>query len=139
MPDDTTPKGAIKSLDSGLQFAGTHLFIDLWDAKNSDSEEIVHRSIVEATEACGANLLFMKCCKYSEDGGVTAFGILSESHICVNTWSEHGLIAIDAFVCGGLDPYLTIPVFRRLFEPRRIDVSEHRRLLGTPDSHPDVL
>lgn len=32
--------------------------------------------------------------------GVTALGLLAESHIAVHTWPEHGYAAIDLFACG---------------------------------------
>ncbi|MGL1863210.1 MAG: adenosylmethionine decarboxylase [Pseudodesulfovibrio sp.] len=32
--------------------------------------------------------------------GVTALGLLSESHISIHTWPEEGYAAIDIFTCG---------------------------------------
>lgn len=32
--------------------------------------------------------------------GITMFYILSESHISIHTWPEHGYAAIDIFTCG---------------------------------------
>jgi S-adenosylmethionine decarboxylase len=32
--------------------------------------------------------------------GVTALGLLSESHISIHTWPEHGYAAADVFTCG---------------------------------------
>jgi len=32
--------------------------------------------------------------------GVTALGLLAESHISIHTWPEHGYAAADIFTCG---------------------------------------
>ena len=40
---------------------------------------------------------------YNPDGGSWFFG-LDESHVSFHLYSDTGLIAIDAFTCGGTDP-----------------------------------
>jgi len=32
-------KGAIRLMDNGQQYAGTHLFIDMWGASHTSNEE----------------------------------------------------------------------------------------------------
>lgn len=122
-------KALVQSRETGARWSGLHLFVDLWNADFLDDLQVVHTAIVEATAACGATLLECKAEKYGETGGISSVGLLAESHIAIHTWSEHRFAACDIFVCGGNDPYLTIPVFRRLFNPERVDVHEHKRLL----------
>ena len=112
-------------------FAGTHLFIDMWGAKNTGNADAIKAAVEQAVEDAGANMLESSFCKYSEDGGVTGYAILAESHICVNTWHEERLIAVDVFFCGQLDPFKCVPAFQSAFDPERTDISEHKRLLGT--------
>ncbi|MGY4567215.1 adenosylmethionine decarboxylase [Bradyrhizobium sp. USDA 3256] len=135
--DIQEPKGGIHRLGNRIS-AGTHLFIDMWEAKNTGNAEAIEAAVNQAVKDANATLLDATYCKYSEDGGVTGFAILAESHICVNTWHDEKLIAIDVFFCGALDPYKCVPAFQNAFQPKRIDISEHKRLLGTPHTHPTL-
>jgi len=132
---DSLPKGGIHRPSPERLYAGTHLFLDLWDASHTDDAAAIEAAVDRAVADCGANQLFAKYCQYGDEGGVTGFSILAESHICVNTWHEERLIAIDVFFCGSLDPYKSVPAFQAAFSPSRIDISEHKRLVATLSSH----
>ncbi|MBB4577366.1 MULTISPECIES: adenosylmethionine decarboxylase [Rhizobium] len=133
------PKGGINYPTSDRVCAGTHLFIDMWDAENTGNAEAIEAAVAQAVHDCRATMLESSYRKYSEDGGVTGFAILAESHICVNTWHEERMVAIDVFFCGSLDPYASITALRDVFRPSRIDISEHKRLLGTRITHPNIV
>lgn len=130
-----TKKGALGFSANGTQYAGTHLFIDLWGANNTSNAHVIKRAILAAVEESGATLLESGLSEYGEHAGVTAFAILAESHICVNTWSEERMVAIDIFFCAGLDPYRCVPAFKKVFQPQRIQISEHKRLLASSLTH----
>ncbi len=52
--------------------------------------------------AANSNLTLLQLTSHQfEPHGVTAVGLLSESHFSVHTWPEHGYVAIDIFTCGG--------------------------------------
>lgn len=53
----------------------------------------------EAVDHANATLLQQVSRKFNPQG-VTALGILAESHISIHTWPEHGYAAIDVFTCG---------------------------------------
>jgi S-adenosylmethionine decarboxylase proenzyme len=133
------PKGAIHRMGNNRISAGIHLFIDMWDAKNTDDAAAVSKAVDLAVQYASATLLESCFRKFGDDGGVTGFAILAESHICVNTWHEEKMVAVDVFFCGSLDPYQCVPAFQQIFEPRRIDISEHKRLLATLETHPEFV
>lgn len=137
MPE--SPKGAIHRMGNDRISAGIHLFIDMWDAKNTGDAAAVRAAVELAVQHANATMLESCFRKFGEDGGVTGFAILAESHICVNTWHEEKMVAVDVFFCGSLDPYRCVPAFQQIFEPGRIDISEHKRLLATPDTHPGFV
>ena len=133
------PKGDINRMADGRVWGGTHLFIDMWDAQNTGNAEAIEAAVEQAVADCGATILEASYRKFSEDGGVTGFAILAESHLCVNTWHEERMVAVDVFFCGALDPYKCVPAIRDVFQPTRVDISEHKRLLGTRHTHSQQL
>jgi len=128
-------KGALHRRVDGVQYAGTHLFVDMWGARNTDNASAIRSAILKAVEDSAATLLKLELSEFGEHAGVTAFAILAESHICVNTWYEEQMVAIDIFFCAGLDPYRCIPALQAAFLPERVEVSEHKRLLASPMTH----
>ena len=114
----------------GLRFAGTHLLIDLWGAKNLTDVDAIEAILREAVAAAGANLLRIDLHSFASSGGVTGVAILAESHMSIHTWPETGYVAIDIFVCGACDAFRAIPILRRGFEPTNLQVAEHKRGLA---------
>lgn len=52
--------------------------------------------------------------------GVTALGLLAESHISIHTWPEHGYAAADIFTCGKTaEPEKACQYLVDVFEARR--------------------
>ncbi|RVU84443.1 adenosylmethionine decarboxylase [Leucothrix sargassi] len=111
----------------------------MWGAQQTDNEAHIRAAILEAVEQSGATLLKLETSAFGEHAGVTAFAILAESHICINTWYEEKMIAIDVFFCAGLDPYRCLPALEKAFSPSRIQVSEHKRLLASPMTHDPAM
>lgn len=111
----------------GVKFAGTHLLIELWNAKNLGDMMITDQMLREATEAAGATLLHIHLHHFGPNAGLSGVAVLAESHISIHTWPERGYAALDIFMCGSCDPYKAIPVLRRAFEPGVVQLSEQKR------------
>ena len=111
----------------GLEYAGTHLLVELWEASALDSIPTVETALREAVEACGATLLNVFLHHFGEGSGVSGVAVLAESHISIHTWPERGYAAVDIFMCGGCDPYAAIAVLKRHFEPASVQVTEAKR------------
>ena len=137
--DKVSEKGAIHRRADGVQYAGTHLFVDMWGASSTDDEAALRKAVVQAVNESDATLLKMESSSFGEHAGVTVFAILAESHVCVNTCFEERMVAIDIFFCAGLDPYRCIPALQAVFEPERMEVSEHKRLMASPLTHSKSL
>jgi S-adenosylmethionine decarboxylase len=117
---------------NGIEFAGTHLLLDLWDASNLDSLEHIERTMRECVDACGATLLHIHLHHFTPSGGVSGVAVLAESHISVHTWPERNYAAFDVFMCGDARPEDAIAILKRAFHPRRINVCEELRGRTTP-------
>lgn len=111
----------------GMTFAGTHLLIDLWGARNLDDLEHVEEALRKAVDAANATLLHVHLHHFTPNGGISGVAVLAESHISIHTWPERRYAALDVFMCGSADPQKAIPVLDRFFKPARIEVEELRR------------
>lgn len=112
---------------NGVKFAGTHLLVELWNAKNLGDLEITDRMLREAAASAGATLLHVHLHHFGPNAGLSGVAVLAESHISIHTWPERGYAAIDVFMCGACDPYKAIPVMRQAFEPGNVQLSEQKR------------
>lgn len=80
---------------------GHHWIVDLHGcpAELLDDHNLIRNRLRETTERFGLTLLDIVSNKF-EPQGVTAVGLLAESHMSIHTWPEHGYAAIDIFTCG---------------------------------------
>ncbi|MEH6503821.1 MAG: adenosylmethionine decarboxylase [Cycloclasticus sp.] len=112
---------------NGVEFAGTHLLLDLYDASHLDNIAYIEQSMRDMVTACGATLLHIHLHHFTPSGGVSGVAVLAESHISVHTWPERDYAAFDVFMCGDAQPENAVPVLKRAFFPHRIEVSEQLR------------
>jgi S-adenosylmethionine decarboxylase len=112
---------------NGVQYAGTHLIIDLWGARRLDDLAHIEETLRECVRAAGATLLHIHLHHFTPNNGVSGVAVLAESHISVHSWPESGFAAFDVFMCGNADPHQAIEVLKRAFEPERVHVGEHLR------------
>ncbi|MBI2451084.1 MAG: adenosylmethionine decarboxylase [Parcubacteria group bacterium] len=54
-------------------------------------------------------------------GGITAFGILSESHISIHTWPENNYFSLDLFSCRNFDEKKIESAIKKIFKVKKID------------------
>ncbi|MHA1535961.1 MAG: adenosylmethionine decarboxylase, partial [Alphaproteobacteria bacterium] len=135
-PEKAPATGDYFASRDGVEFAGTHLLIDLWGATNLGEIAPVDAALRAAAAACGASLLGINLHHFGEGTGVTGVAIIAESHISIHTWPERGYAAVDVFMCGGCDPAGAVPVLEAAFEPDRVEVSEQRRGLDGGQTGP---
>jgi len=80
--------------------AGTHYILELFSCPPEllDHETFISEAIRQTCATSVLSLLNRTCHKFTPQG-VTALGLLSESHISIHTWPEHGYAAVDIFTC----------------------------------------
>ena len=111
----------------GVKFAGTHLLLDLWGARNLTDPAQIDAALREAAEAASATILHSHFHHFGPDGGVSGVLVLAESHMSIHTWPERDFAAIDIFMCGACNPYESLPVLKAAFKPGQVLLSEQRR------------
>ena len=111
----------------GIEFAGTHLILDLWDAKHLDELDTMEKALRQAVTVSGATLLHIHLHHFTSGGGISGVAVLAESHISVHTWPERDFAAFDIFMCGDAKPEMSIPVLKQHFFPGRMEVTDQLR------------
>ena len=82
---------------------GRQLLIELKDCNVEvlNNQDYLRQCLHEAAEQIGATVV-NECFHTFSPQGISGVLVISESHICVHTWPEHGYAAIDIFTCGDL-------------------------------------
>lgn len=110
-----------------IQHLGKHLIFEFWGCINLNSSKKIEQVLREAVKACGATLLGIDAHQFSPQGA-SGVAILAESHISIHTWPENKYAAIDIFTCGSkVDPYAVLPVFKKFFKPKQIEMIDLKR------------
>ena len=85
---------------------GTHLLLELGKCDEAilDDIDYIQDAMINAAAEAGANIIGKSFHKF-DPRGVTGIVAISESHLCIHTWPEHGYAAADIFTCGsGFNP-----------------------------------
>lgn len=84
-----------------MSLIGKHCLIDLYDCPPArlDDAGFIQRVLRESVERAGATWLGQVHHRF-EPHGVTAIGLLAESHVSIHTWPELRYAAADVFTCG---------------------------------------
>jgi S-adenosylmethionine decarboxylase len=110
-----------------MKAIGRHIILEMWGCRNLESVQTAEQALREMVDALDVNLLDLHVYPFSPVG-VTGMAIVSESHLVIHTWPEHGYAAVDIFTCGAQrDPQEAVNVLRRHYAPERVGVMEINR------------
>lgn len=84
---------------------GRHVIAELWECDFDKLNDInfIERTFVEAALKSGAEVREVVFHKFAPQG-VSGVVIISESHLTIHSFPEHGYASIDVYTCGDLDP-----------------------------------
>jgi len=117
----------------GVEYAGTHLLVDFWQAQHLDNLELVEQALRNCAEAAGATLLHIHLHHFSDSGGISGVAVLAESHISVHTWPERSYAAFDIFMCGDTKPENGVDILKQAFSPQSSKIREILRGSEPPE------
>ncbi len=87
---------------------GKHCILELYGCPSEtlNDKDLIVKVLRQSAERAGATWLGEVAHRFDPQG-VTALGLLAESHISIHTWPEIGYAAADVFTCGAsCDPAL---------------------------------
>ena len=119
-PVETAPDHYIRK--DGVEYAGTHLLVELWGATNLADVPAIENALLEAARKAGATVLHSYMHPFGEGMGVSGVVVLAESHISIHTWPENGFAAADIFMCGTAQPHLALEVIEEALQPECSEV-----------------
>lgn len=85
---------------------GRHIITELWECNPEKLNDIdyIERLFVDAALRSGAEVREVAFHKFAPHG-VSGVVIISESHLTIHSFPEHGYASIDVFTCGDrIDP-----------------------------------
>src|SRR5262249_2686547 len=110
-----------------MKAIGRHIILEMWGGQNLDSVATAEDDLRDMVQAMEVMLLGLRVYPFSPIG-VTGIAVVSESHLAIHTWPEHGYAAVDIFTCGEpRDPQAAVQVLHRLYDPERVGVMEINR------------
>ncbi|HEY4554594.1 MAG TPA: adenosylmethionine decarboxylase [Bacillaceae bacterium] len=88
-----------------METIGRHVISELWgcDFDKLNSMPFIEQTFVEAALKSGAEIREVAFHKFAPQG-VSGVVIISESHLTIHSFPEHGYASIDVYTCGDLDP-----------------------------------
>lgn len=100
---------------------GRHITADMWglDFDLLENEVFMRDIMIEAAKRSGATVIGHTLKKF-QPFGLTAFVILSESHLSVHTYPEKGFAAFDCYTCGTPDPKIAIDHLIEMLSPSHV-------------------
>lgn len=84
---------------------GRHVISELWgcDFDKLNDMEKIEQIFADAALKSGAEIREVAFHKFAPQG-VSGVVIISESHLTIHTFPEHGYASIDVYTCGDMDP-----------------------------------
>ncbi|MFT6451523.1 MAG: S-adenosylmethionine decarboxylase [Halocynthiibacter sp.] len=106
---------------------GQHVIAEFYGASNLLDAAPAEPILRAAAQAASAIVLDIKLHNFGDHVGFTGVALLAESHISIHTWPEYDYAAIDIFMCGDVDPLLSLEALRGFFKPTRETVQVLKR------------
>lgn len=117
---------------------GTHCILELHGCSSDLLNDVlfVRDSIEQASAQSLSTLLELTSHQFYPQG-VTAVGLLAESHLSIHTWPEHGYAAVDIFTCGeDAKPQRACQYLIEHFGARKHSLTVLPRGVGAPQRMP---
>ncbi|MFC0522367.1 adenosylmethionine decarboxylase [Pontibacillus salicampi] len=111
---------------------GRHVIAELWDCNISKLNDmnLIEQIFVDAALKSGAEVREVAFHKFAPHG-VSGVVIISESHLTIHSFPEHGYASIDVYTCGDrIDPNVAAQHIADALESKTKETVEVPRGMG---------
>ncbi|ASF41512.1 adenosylmethionine decarboxylase [Halobacillus halophilus] len=111
---------------------GRHVIAELWDCNEGKLNDMsyIEQVFVDAALKAGAEVREVAFHKFAPHG-VSGVVIISESHLTIHSFPEHGYASIDVYTCGDrIDPNVAAHFIVEALEAGRNETVEVPRGMG---------
>lgn len=125
-------KNTLRDENFSMETLGRHVIAELWGCKPHllDNLEMTEKIMVDAAIVAGADIREVTFHKFNPQG-ISGVVVISESHLTVHTFPEHGYASVDVYTCGDIiDPNVAARAIAEYFEAETIDSMEIPRGQG---------
>ncbi|PPA71606.1 adenosylmethionine decarboxylase [Jeotgalibacillus proteolyticus] len=114
-----------------METMGRHVIAELWgcDFEKLNSMELIEQVFVDAALKSGAEVREVAFHKFAPQG-VSGVVIISESHLTIHSFPEHGYASIDVYTCGDLDPNIAANYIAESLDAKTRETIEVPRGMG---------
>ncbi|WP_332689748.1 adenosylmethionine decarboxylase [Halalkalibacter lacteus] len=110
---------------------GRHVISELWgcNVEKLNNMNFIEQVFVDAALKSGAEVREVAFHKFAPHG-VSGVVIISESHLTIHSFPEHGYASIDVYTCGDLDPNIAANYIAEQLSATSSEVIEVPRGMG---------
>ena len=111
---------------------GRHVIAEMWDCNIDILNDMgkIEQIFVDAALKSGAEIREVAFHKFAPQG-VSGVVIISESHLTIHSFPEHGYASIDVYTCGDIiDPNVACDYIAESLNSKRLERVEVPRGLG---------
>ncbi|MYL34157.1 S-adenosylmethionine decarboxylase proenzyme [Pontibacillus yanchengensis] len=111
---------------------GRHVIAELWDCNidKLNDMNLIEQIFVDAALKSGAEVREVAFHKFAPHG-VSGVVIISESHLTIHSFPEHGYASIDVYTCGNrIDPNVAAQYIADALESKTKETVEVPRGMG---------
>ncbi len=110
---------------------GRHIIAELWECDFDKLNDVnfIEQTFVDAALKSGAEVREVAFHKFAPQG-VSGVVIISESHLTIHSFPEHGYASIDVYTCGDLDPTIAANYIAEALHAKTRELMELPRGMG---------
>lgn len=114
-----------------METMGRHVIAELWqcDFDKLNDMDYIEKTFVDAALKSGAEIREVAFHKFAPQG-VSGVVIISESHLTIHSFPEHGYASVDVYTCGDLDPTIAADYIAQALDSKQSEVTEVPRGMG---------
>ena len=121
-----------------MEIMGRQIIAELWECNSNilNDLELVEQIFVDAARKAGAEIREVAFHQFAPQG-VSGVVIISESHLTIHSFPEHGYASIDVYTCGDkVDPTIAVKYIAEALEAGISEKMEIPRGMGPVKAEP---